>query len=728
MSKRALELSLLLLSALGVAACRGSGETARELPLVDAFHSPDVLTESRDPEPPPAVSGNRFVKGWRFRSAPEGVRIMADPGGSRLEIVNLEARERHLRLRTKNAGVAADAQVEVRVADREAGSFPWARSLDIPLPVDLPVGRVPLDLRFPEGAEVVLEGSGLDQALPPGEVELAEDEVVQSGWSLVDFVRPVPGESVLLGRFVPPEDARPQQRFELRIERENEESAVVFAWQDGWMERLRGARRIAVPLGPQDGLVRIRLRAEGDGPAARWQRLRIRVPGRESAESASEPPAAPQVVVFYILDALRADHLGHLGGDPQASPTLDALASEAVAFTRHLSVAPNTLPSTKSLFTGRYFLTLGRSKLPEDGPETLAEVFVRAGYRTGGFSGNGNLSSGHGTIRGFEYFDRGGRPKSTKRTFNDDAERLHRAAVKWLDQRAPDERVFLYVHTLHPHNPFDPPEPFRSTFADAGSSQIRGSTKTLLRIKRRRLAVSSSDQERIRGLYTGGLAYNDARIGPFLEEIRRRYPPGEVLIVISSDHGEELFDHGGVLHGHTLYEEMLHIPLLFWWPARLAPGRVEAPTDNLDVHETLRALVGEPSALGEGRVLWDLLLDPERETQGERVRFAAASSLQGGVFMARSDRTKLIWAPRIGVHCGMGGGRGRSHDPEYLFDLVSDPGEMVNRAGDRSLEAAWLRSRLRAWIERGKALETGVEVTDLDEDTEERLRALGYIE
>ncbi|MCP4660418.1 MAG: sulfatase [bacterium] len=718
----------LLLSLPVIAACRPAAEPGSEVPLLDGRHAPDVLTESLRLELPPVAGGNRFVQGWHLWRRPDGLRMIPRPEGSRLEIVQLEPRARRLILRTSITGAAVDAAVQVRVGDREVGRFPLAGPSEIPLPADLPLGRVPIDLRFPEGTDVVLEGAGMGEALSPGVVELADEEIVQSGWSLVDFVRPVPGGSVLLGRFVPPENARPQQHFTLRIEREDGRSTAVLQWRADFTGRLLGTRRIAAPLGPETGLVRIRLLASGEGPAARWQGLRLRLPGPQPADTPSEPPPPPRVVVLYVLDALRADHLSHSQG---ASPTLDRLAAEGVLFTRHLSLAPNTLPSTKSLFTGQAFLTKGGWKLPAEGPETLAEIFARAGYRTGVFSGNDYVSAAYGTARGFDHQATGiGFQKDSEHgPSNDNAERVHRAALGWLEELPPEERVFLYLHTVHPHNPYAPPEPFRSRFTAGIESRIDGRTRTLLEIERGRRPVSSADQQRIRGLYAGGLAYNDARIATFLEEIRRRYPPGEVLLIVTSDHGEELFDHGGLLHGYTLLEEMLHIPLVFWWPPRLAAGRVDAATDTLDVHETLRSLLrAPPSARGEGRPLWDHLLGTGSGSSGKEVRFAAAASVKGGIFMARSERYKLILAPRSGRRWGMGAGWGRTRDPEYFFDLVSDPAETENRAGESSLAAAWLRSRLLAWIERGKALETGVEVTELDEPTRERLQALGYLE
>lgn len=721
-----------------LAACSGRPAIDGELsPLVDERHVPDVLTESRALAPPPSLVGNRFIRGWRFLPPEEAIRIVPDPAGSRLEIVHLEARPRTLRLTLPH--FPAGGELALRVAGRDSGRWPLAGTREIPLPADLPLGRVPLDLVFPRGTRLALEGSGLREAHRPGGVEINDDgTLVQAPWSLVDLVREVAAQSVLHGVFVPPEDAGKSQEFGLALERQGGRTPrELFTWkaaEDGG----RG-RRFSLPLGSLGGLVRVRLAARGSGPPGRWQELAVETPRSAPAVSAAQAkgalqaPSAPRVIVVYVLDALRASHVDHLSGAGRgATPAIDQLAAEGVTFTRHLSVAPNTTPSTKSLFTGQYFLLRGREKLPADGAATLADLFARAGYRTGGFSGNGNLSRSHGTIRGFERFVRSvPEERRLAHPYNDDAERVHKAALRWLDDLGGNERAFLYVHTIHPHNPFNPPEPFRGRFLPVSDSTINGSTSTLLKIRSRKLEVDAEDGARLEGLYTGGLAYNDALLRPFLDEVVRRHPPGEVLVVLTSDHGEELFEHGGILHGYTLYDEMLHVPLVFWWPGRLAPGRVDAATDNLDLHATLRSLTGaQPSALdlGESRPLWDLLLDPRaRQGPGKRLRFAAAASVEGGIFMARSADAKLIWAPRAGVQTGMGAGLGRTWDPEYLFDLRADPGELVNRAGDDWLEAAWLRSRLLAWIERGKQIEIGEEVV-LDEETRDNLQALGYLD
>jgi arylsulfatase A-like enzyme len=168
-----------------------------------------------------------------------------------------------------------------------------------------------------------------------------------------------------------------------------------------------------------------------------------------------------------------------------------------------------------------------------------------------------------------------------------------------------------------------------------------------------------------------------------------------------------------VLHGYTLYEEMLRIPLVLWAPGRLRGGEVTVRTDTLDLHAALLELARIPAPEGaRGRSL-------------AGPHLAAASSLKGGAFAIRSDRFKVIWAPRTGLRWGLGEGIGRSPDPEFLFDLARDPGETVNLAGGGGLEAAWLRSRLLAWAGRARS-EGEAEATPVDAETLRRLRALGY--
>ncbi len=696
-----------------------------ESPLLDALQPPTVLTEGRTLKLPNTGPGNRFVSGWLFKNGPEGPTIAPADGGARLEVVTLRPRPRALTLTTMGdaAGLAVDAAIGSRRLEvRTSGS-----KIEVLLPADLATGRHLVDLEFAGRAGVSISGAVVSEAEPPGEVDLVGGDVVQEPWSAVDFVRWVEPGTDLEGEFVPPPGATPEQRFSLILDRGDGVLESVFdvrASSDPSGEPVF----LRVPLRETAGLVRIRLIAEGDGPAGRWRGLRLRC--RQPRQNAALPqvPDPPRVVVVYVLDALRADAVGHLGSASGATPCMDRLASEGAVFANHFSVAPNTGPATKSLFTGYGFLK-GR-RLAAGGPPTLAEDFAEAGFSTASFSANFHVSPGMGLTRGFGHFallpldfefEDG-----AEVTVNDSAERVHRAALKWLDGVNADDRVLLYLHTLNPHNPYTPPEPFPSRALTSVGSSIGGGTHTLAAIRDLGMTTTPHDEQRIREWYTAGVAYNDAALCGLMDELQRRFED-RFLFVMTSDHGEELFDHGSVLHGYTLYDELLHVPLVMWWPGRIPPVRIGAATDTLDLTATLRALIGpRRSAEPEGgEALWRLIDGGGGRSTTPALHFATAPGLRRAA-MARSERWKLIVAPRPRFGWGMGMGRGRSHDAEYVFNLVEDPGERINLAGAADLEVDWLRSRLHAWTIAWQTRQPAIDDSLPDEETRRQLEALGY--
>jgi arylsulfatase A-like enzyme len=717
---------LLLLALLGCSGVKPVAPGSVRL-LLDGNHAPDVLVERREVAWPPSLDGGRFLTGWLGERRPDGLRALIPPldgQPARLELVNLEKKDRTLAI---DFADGSKGRVRVRAGGLDVGTFPLTDPLELKLPFSrLPLGRVPVDLTFETGPVEVV-AAAMRAPAEVGQAKVTGADLQQSGPSIVDFVRPVKGGEVLVGSFLPPDSPRSGQRFELTLEREDGRGASRFSWTPGWW---RGGRKtLSLPVGAGSGFVRVRLRASGAGPAGRWRALglagNVAAPSRPQVPEARKPP---KLIVVYVMDALRADRLGLLGGPADASHTCDRLAREGMAFRAHRSVAPDTLPSTKALFTGRTFVEHGGWRLAPGDGKTLAELLRAAGYRTGLFSGNPHAGPAFGTDRGFEHvagevlFDSDYRSGPGKTPYNDNAARVQAAALAWLHSLPPGEKAFLYLHTIHPHNPYDPPEPFRSRFTAGTGSDMDGSTQTLLGIKARRIAATPADRKRLAGLYTASFAYNDAEIAGFLKGLAAWAPPAETLVAVTADHGEELFEHGGVLHGYTLYEEMVRIPLILWAPGRLRPAAVDTPTNTKDLTATLLDLAGVPPLQGaEGRSL--LRLDRDEAAP----HLAAASNVKGGIYAAVSGHLKLVWAPRTGLKWGMGEGLGRSHDPEYLFDLQKDPGETVNLAGDGSFEAAWLRSRLLAWVLRGRTGADTPEESPVDHDTRERLRALGYV-
>lgn len=676
--------------------------------------------ESRLVAPPPAFTGSRFVGGWRSGGGGPRRSVVAAAPVSRLEAVNLSSEDRSLVLAfdRRPSGV-----VRARIAGAAWRTVPAADRTEVPLPAPLPIGRVPIELALPPDAPPLR--AALNPTLPAGEVRVGTHEIVQAGASLVDIVRPLRGDAVVSGELEPPRQPRDGQVLELRQRCEGRDQ-LLWRWQPRWRDSFRRPA-FRVRAGCSSGWLHLRLLAPVPGPPATWRRLSLHqqapaAPHRDAAPTPAPAYRPPRLVLVYVFDALRGDAVGKREHGRSTTPVLDELAASGASFDQHLAVAPSTLPSTKALFTGRTWRQRGGVRLGPDLP-TLAEAFRSAGYRTGLFSGNVYVSRAFGMHRGFEAAPEDtlvGEEKPGGHA-NDNAARVNAAALAWIRTLPSNARVFLYLHVIHPHNPYQPPGQLVSR-AELEGSTIDGSTRTLLDIVHRRRRVTAADQARLAALYHANLTYADGQFGDLLTALRERFPPNESLVVATSDHGEELFDHGGLLHGYTLYDEQVRIPLILSWPGTTAPQRIRRPTSTLDLHSALLGI-----ARNQSPAPLAALLESAPRPFEDGVHFAAAANVRGGIFAARTPRWKVIWAPRTGQAWGVGAGPGRAHDAELVFHLSNDPQERHNLAGIvDDPEVLWLRAKLQSWA--AQADGEADQQDSYDSETRARLRALGYVQ
>jgi len=324
----------------------------------------------------------------------------------------------------------------------------------------------------------------------------------------------------------------------------------------------------------------------------------------------------PNVLVI-VVDALRADRLGCYGYARSTSPNIDAFAAESVVFDRAYAQSPWTKPSIPTLFTSLYPVQHGvyegeanagngilESDVLADAHSTLAETFQASGYETLAFVHNAHLEPASGFAQGFDTYEHG----------RADAPTINAKFIEYLDGDR-HRPFFAYLHYLDAHWPFQPEMPFQNQFGAPGGPSIfdRESWNGLReRIGDGSIELSAEDRIRLQNLHDGGVAEIDHYIGMLLAALRGRGILDQTIVLFTSDHGEELMDHGSVGHGGTLYKEVIDIPLIIRIPHGAQAGRRSEIARLIDVFPTLAALARvEPPAALEGRNLFEVaVIDP----------------------------------------------------------------------------------------------------------------------
>jgi len=325
-----------------------------------------------------------------------------------------------------------------------------------------------------------------------------------------------------------------------------------------------------------------------------------------------KPTEDDSLIVFLIIDTVRWDALGCYGREGAQTPNIDGLAEEGVRFEQAISTSGWTLPSVSSMLTGTWpalHKATGRltrlTPITEDLP-TAAEIFSAHGYDTLAVVNAAFLHPLLGIDRGFDRFDH-------RATFND---RIRRAdetvevALQAIREQG-GSGMFTLLHVFDPHLDYDPLDEFREPFA-GGRTEPKQLTLQICRAMGGSPGSSSKDEDLryIRGLYQAEIAAVDAAVGKLVDGLKQQGVWDRTTLVLTSDHGEEFWDHGGFEHGHTLYDELIRVPLAI----RLRPDRprvkavVESHVRTIDIMPTLFELSGiEPPASFEGSSLLPLI-------------------------------------------------------------------------------------------------------------------------
>ncbi len=416
------------------------------------------------------------------------------------------------------------------------------------------------------------------------------------------------------------------------------------------------------------------------------------------------------------MDAASARYLSCYGNELPTTPQIDAFAQEATLFERAYAQAAWTLPSAGSYLSGYYPPTKPRTKTSKVVLTVpIAAVLRRLGMQTAAFSENPYVTEGFGLNTGFdvfkEYFPFEVFDKTRGHFGRIDSAKTVTDVIEWLDEHGSDPNgFFLYVHLLPPHAPYDPPPPFAGRYDIGYDGGVEGTPGTLVKIDKRELRVRERDLQHLRAKYQENLAFVDHQMGRILQRLRDGGMLDKTLLMITSDHGEAFREHGRMMHNSTVYEEMIHVPLIVRFPSRVGevPRRWKGVVELADIMPTICDVLGFGlSKMPHGRSLLERL---QEDNEGDGFARSWSSMMSKVMPAVITQEHKLILDPDTGQ--------------VELYNLRIDPAEMINIAATSPEIVERLKSLLLA--ENASTLET--EEVPVDEEVEKRLRSLGYVE
>ena len=421
-------------------------------------------------------------------------------------------------------------------------------------------------------------------------------------------------------------------------------------------------------------------------------------------------------ILIYLVDTLRADRIGAYGFPGRVSPNIDRFAARNVKFDLAFSQSSWTKTAVASIFTG--LLPLSHQVLGRDDalPETLSTLPAELrsnGYETVGFSTNPNITKQFGFDRGFDsFFYLPGQPHE----FSD---AVTRSFSEWLRARSRSAPFFAYLHTMDPHGPYTPKPEYRKRFAPQTRTSLELPRPWLIKdaLSADPLLTLEEIREDLESLYIGEIAQNDSEFGAVLDLLQGEGLLDETLVIFTSDHGEEFFDHGQWAHGKTLYREVLHVPLIVKFAgSRTGSRNVTTAVQHVDLLPSIlgyiRAEVPDVHGIDVFK-LTDIQLEIE-----ERSYFSY-------LMLDNRNFDSLMFGGRHLIR----------KDPESdgleleTFDLRADFDERTSLASDDDPWTGYLRLLLLKSRrgQQGKMAQKH-QAGPLNKELEEQLKALGYLD
>lgn len=431
-------------------------------------------------------------------------------------------------------------------------------------------------------------------------------------------------------------------------------------------------------------------------------------------------------VLLIVIDALRADHLGCYGYERNTSPHLDAFAKEGVLFKNCYVPSSWTKPSIASLLTSLYPSTHGAiswgSALPGE-VTSLAEIFKREGYVTYSYVANPNLKTIFNFNQGFDFFDdylmrdklyyaalrnlQANLPvlkKITRKEFlfsdRDNIRLANARIIPWLEAYK-SNNFFMYLHYMDPHDPYSPSPPYDKMYP-----YVKG----------------DSNSENI-SLYDGEIRFADEYIGRLFEKLKSLGVYDKSLIVITSDHGEAFGEHNDKRHGHTVYNELLKVPLIIKYPGSAGANvRIEKQVRIIDIMPTILEVAHIPCDINlEGSSLLTLLHGKRQMNFCEYIYVELDYNdnvMQG---LIKNNEWKYIFTKKSILR------NVEKMGQEELYNLIEDPGELNNLREQKRMILNVMRNKIDFYKRHCEKMAIRPSQAELDHETIQNLKSLGYL-
>jgi len=430
-------------------------------------------------------------------------------------------------------------------------------------------------------------------------------------------------------------------------------------------------------------------------------------------------------VILIVIDTWRYDTLSLEINGMRVMPSANDFAKQNILFTNAFSQSPWTLPSFGTLFTSLYPSVHGAVRtgmlrggknfgILRDDTETLAGILKKNGFKTYAVACNNNLSPEFHINRGFDVYQIFRPEMKAMRLRADEAFQL---GLSWIKKNGQKGNFFAMIHLFDPHLSYNPPQEFSGMFDPSYTGRYKDNfDEKPESVRENKILLNAQEKEHIRNLYNAEVAFCDREFGKFLRALNDLNLLQDSVLILTADHGEELWDHQSFEHGHTVYDELVHVPLVMHFPVErgIQGKEIKGCVGLIDLMPTILDFMGIPIPKNvQGRSILPYIMSDDKFKE---------EPLYCGSLLYGTEKISIRQGNYKYIRSVVEGGK------DELYDLRQDPAEAKNIIDTEYPRKNILKLKLMAWYESNQKKAVNQKAVNLDKDTQERLKSLGYIQ